>query len=793
MILSWLLMATTTALAACGSAVRFPPQVLGRAPAKKIHLVVPSPTSTRMSPAIVTAYVDVGREGYDLKELGWTSAGGGEYYATGWPDSGVGPTSVHRLFERFTDRDLVTGYQWTQSAGGTSEYYLEASGGGRPDIMTAAYLRPDSKLKVGGTEVGTEVGRPGGLTAGKMGYGDNDGLGFETIYLRLSDGADPDSKGAGYVTLSSWWLWTAGTVGSLGTREYGLQGGTLYMPLDPSGASQTFRVTYDVSQTGTADNRDWQNCLVEWGISGGTWASTSHRDVTDPRTGSTVDLGALGSQQAWSAAWCVGAGTWTITCRITNADGDVTTLTDTVTVASDTRTQYVVDSGGGGDYTTLSAAIAAHGAANNVRYLVEDGHTETLSSGFTLITGDNQHIKARGTGTMPVFSGSYTGEWVTASAATEGFLLEGVKFTPTALISTNSVVRCSGSFWGVVGCAFAGTWGGNCFSSLIVPGGHEEIDGSHHLSLNNTGGATRNYSFIIGNKDTGVAHLCLHVIGNTFEASSNESIVRFASLTQYGVAAYNDLDFTDDTNPKSCLRLVGMTNAVRHSTALCGFRNKLKNGSDWIGQQQNFMGGSGSISNAFGVDLVRFEGNLCDYSTQGSFTNKHGQTRTVIINNVFLEMGPGLGAPYGPWTEVDVASCCNTVYRKARSSQELHGSLDQPGAGVSVGNLLIVESPGSSTYAYRDLYGNSGFHSDANVVSGIGSKYALWGGREKTLTEWNALSQMGKDRGVPTTLSRQTWVPSPPTAVGTPRGAHRDYYGAVRKPSSWAGAVASPR
>jgi hypothetical protein len=37
------------------------------------------------------------------------------------------------------------------------------------------------------------------LTAGTWDYADNDTLGFSTIYVRLSDGADPDSKADGYV------------------------------------------------------------------------------------------------------------------------------------------------------------------------------------------------------------------------------------------------------------------------------------------------------------------------------------------------------------------------------------------------------------------------------------------------------------------------------------------------------------------------------------------------------------------------------------------------------------------
>ena len=42
-------------------------------------------------------------------------------------------------------------------------------------------------------------GTAGSLTAGQWDYADNDTLGYSTIYVRLSDGTDPDSKTNGYV------------------------------------------------------------------------------------------------------------------------------------------------------------------------------------------------------------------------------------------------------------------------------------------------------------------------------------------------------------------------------------------------------------------------------------------------------------------------------------------------------------------------------------------------------------------------------------------------------------------
>jgi hypothetical protein len=94
-------------------------------------------------------------------------------------------------------RDLVESgtYQWTLSTGGgTTEYYLEASGGGDPgDIFETLYVLENGSEMTNGT--GTS------LSPGEWDYGNWDGLGFSTFYVRLTDSADPDSKADGYVQI----------------------------------------------------------------------------------------------------------------------------------------------------------------------------------------------------------------------------------------------------------------------------------------------------------------------------------------------------------------------------------------------------------------------------------------------------------------------------------------------------------------------------------------------------------------------------------------------------------------
>ncbi len=79
---------------------------------------------------------------------------------------------------------------WTQSTAVTGEYYY---------LGGTIGTHPNAVLING--EVASE-GTAGTLSAGSWGYGDNDGLGIDTLYVRLSDDTDPDSKGADYVKCS---------------------------------------------------------------------------------------------------------------------------------------------------------------------------------------------------------------------------------------------------------------------------------------------------------------------------------------------------------------------------------------------------------------------------------------------------------------------------------------------------------------------------------------------------------------------------------------------------------------
>lgn len=89
----------------------------------------------------------------------------------------------------FSIRD--SNYQWDLSGSGTSEYYLQASGGGNPNVNQPAVAIEDNAQMI--------EGNAGNLAAGEWDWNDNDSLGYATVYVRLSDSTDPDSKAVDYV------------------------------------------------------------------------------------------------------------------------------------------------------------------------------------------------------------------------------------------------------------------------------------------------------------------------------------------------------------------------------------------------------------------------------------------------------------------------------------------------------------------------------------------------------------------------------------------------------------------
>ena len=102
-------------------------------------------------------------------------------------------------------------FKWTLSGSGTNEYYVELAQGSQEDTdddgvpdgpisYNPSLARPEEVLE---NNVEISEGTLGSLAAGEWAYGDNDTLGYSTVYVRLTDGTDPDTKASGYVFMKN--------------------------------------------------------------------------------------------------------------------------------------------------------------------------------------------------------------------------------------------------------------------------------------------------------------------------------------------------------------------------------------------------------------------------------------------------------------------------------------------------------------------------------------------------------------------------------------------------------------
>jgi len=87
------------------------------------------------------------------------------------------------------DGSIILGaptYKWTVSANGTNEYYLELAAGGNPGLTEPKAVQINN--------LRSHVGTMGSLTDHYWDWGNNDTLGFNTVYVRDNSG-DPDTSG----------------------------------------------------------------------------------------------------------------------------------------------------------------------------------------------------------------------------------------------------------------------------------------------------------------------------------------------------------------------------------------------------------------------------------------------------------------------------------------------------------------------------------------------------------------------------------------------------------------------
>lgn len=155
----------------------------------------------------------------------------------------LGAPSVAPLTVTKNLTDGIT-YKWTASGSGTNEYYCELIGDGDPSLDDPDELRINAIARVKKVL--------GSLTVDTWGYGDNDALGFSTIYARLTGGGDPDAEASDYIQH----VLTTGVQKDLcdGTYAWYLSGhGTNEYRLTKPGTDKITNGTFDSDLAGWTD------------------------------------------------------------------------------------------------------------------------------------------------------------------------------------------------------------------------------------------------------------------------------------------------------------------------------------------------------------------------------------------------------------------------------------------------------------------------------------------------------------------------------------------------------------
>jgi hypothetical protein len=99
----------------------------------------------------------------------------------------VGTGWATKIMQDVLNLNILSGpFKWTASVTAPNEWRIELTAGGNPSLSSPITVFYEGSPLVNGT-VGT-------LTAGKWAYGNNDTLGYNTIYVRLPSDINPNSS-----------------------------------------------------------------------------------------------------------------------------------------------------------------------------------------------------------------------------------------------------------------------------------------------------------------------------------------------------------------------------------------------------------------------------------------------------------------------------------------------------------------------------------------------------------------------------------------------------------------------
>jgi hypothetical protein len=502
----------------------------------------------------------------------------------------------------------TTTYSWTVSPSQAGEYYLKQNGSGNPatTLGAAGTITAMQAWHLVATthRVKMREGTLGSLLTYGYAFGDNDSLGYNTLYVRMDDSGAP--------------------------------------------ASEEIVCTFD--EGSTTDSSRWEECDIEWWLDqthGGTttalasWSGVT-RYVTDPRDGSTqIDLaGSLPTSTTgspikgplWQA--CLPAGSYQIKCRVTNKGGYSTDATATFTVNAESRTVYTVNSAGGADYTSVAAAVTD----NRTLIEVEGGHAETLSASMA-IDNDDTYIYWTESGVRPVVTSTGNFFWHTRY---NGVTVQGMDMRATTVNTVHALRFVGNTTSGATNCAAVdciasasggGTWAHGWFAHCTsdTTDNCAKRLGIFNCTMNED--AASGYS-VAWQSDASTA-FDVGVWGCDFGTSTGESCIRQTNATWRFSLHYTAME----EDEKDCLRLV-------QGGCNWAYGNKALNGAFRVGA---------TATTADHTSRIRIEANLFDGDTLlaaglAPLAIQEGVSDCFICNNVHdgevaLPMYGGSSAP----------------------------------------------------------------------------------------------------------------------------------------------------
>jgi len=321
----------------------------------------------------------------------------------------------------------------------------------------------------------------------------------------------------------------------------------------------------------------------------------------------------------------------------------------------------------------------------------------------------------------------------------------------------------------------------------------------YHLLLNSSTGATRAYVASCAastvERVEGTA-----IIGCSFGASTNESIIRLAGSHYFISVAYCDLDATNVPS-KHTIRLVanvgnGYSSGNNRYAYL--WRNKESKGGCTVGSNT-------TSRMADGFEVARVEACLMNGSQSGGncFGPSGPVDRVALVSSILLpdvatKGGIGISQVGNTWDTVGkLRILCNTIYAQAGVTRGPITGGDAYASGWHAkGNVFSHANPADNTDYIWSVYSAAFTDIDDNVCLTVSDFTNLLAFYEKleggtgNLASWNGLANVGTDAEKAFTLDAD-YLPSSTHSIVRPAGVYDDYYGTAKSATCVAGAVES--